>query len=135
MLPLVWTVTSLVPSAAARRCTRGGLVVAAAAIGLEYSTPGYGWLFDLVALLVALGGTVACGVSALRHRTLPRRVGWSLVSALPLAPVAGFLVFWYQPPGSTMGLLLGWSLTAILVRGHDPAADLMSTPPSGRESE
>lgn len=114
LAPFVWAVTSRVPSAAARWCTRGGLVVAAAAIGLQYSSPGYGWLFDLVALLVALGGTVACGVSALRHRALPRRVAWSLVAALPLTPPAGFLVFWYLPPGLTMGLLLSWALAAAL---------------------
>ncbi len=42
--PLVWDVTARVASRAARWSTRGGLLVATAAIALEYSTPGYGWL-------------------------------------------------------------------------------------------
>lgn len=139
LLPFVWAVTSRVPSASARRCTRGGLVVAATAIGLEYSTPGYGWLFDLAALLVALGGTVACGISALRHRALPRRFAWSLISALPLTPPAGFLVFWYQPPGLTMGLLLSWALAAALgpeaerVESDEAPAQGSRTNETGRE--
>lgn len=119
VLPFAWWVTGSVGSRVARWCTRGGLLVGAAAIGLEYSTPGYGWLFDLVALLVALGGTVAVGVSALRQRLLPRRVAWSLIAALPLTPAAGFLVFWYMPPGLTIGLLIGWALAAILM-GREP---------------
>ncbi len=119
VLPFAWWATSRVPSTAARWCTRGGLLVAATAIGLEYSSPGYGWLFDLVALLFALVGTVAVGVSALRHEMLPRRIAWSLIAALPLTPVTGFLVFWYLPPGLAMGLLIGWALAATL-SGSDP---------------
>ena len=115
VLPLAWSVTDWVDSRVAQWCARGGLLVAAAAIGLEYSTPGYGWLIDLVALLVALGGTVAVGVSGLRRRTLPRGVAWSLVAALPLTPAAGFLVFWYLPPGLTIGLLMSWALAAALI--------------------
>lgn len=114
VLPLVWSVTGHVPSAVARACTRGGLLVAAGAIGVEYSSPGYGWVLDLVALLVALAGTVAGGVSVFRHRALPRRLAWSMVAAAPLTPPAGFLVFWYLPPGLTMGLLLSWGLVAAL---------------------
>jgi hypothetical protein len=113
-LPFAWSVTSSVPSRSARWCTRIGLLVATGAIALEYSTPGYGWLIDLVALLVAIGGTVACGVSALRHRVLPHRITWSLISALPLTPAAGFLVFWYMPPALTVGLLISWALAATL---------------------
>lgn len=122
VLPFAWSVTSRVPSAAARWCTRGGLVVAAGAIALEYSTPGYGWLFDLVALLVALGGTVACGVLALRQRVLPHRITWSLISSSPLTPAAGFLVFWYLPPALTIGLLISWALAATLKREELPKA-------------
>ena len=124
VLPYVWSITSRVPSAASRWCTRGGLLVAAGAIGLEYSTPGYGWLFDLVALLVAVGGTVAVGASALRRRALPRRIAWSLIAVLPLTPAAGFLVFWYLPPGLTMGLLIGWALAATL-SGRDRHVDAL----------
>ncbi len=112
ILPLVWEVTARVASSVARWCTRGGLLVATFAIGLEYSTPGYGWLFDLAALLVAIAGTVACGVSGLRRRRLPSAISWSLMAVLPLTPVAGFLVFWYMPPGLTLGLLLSWTLAA-----------------------
>jgi hypothetical protein len=98
VLPFAWEVTGRARSSAAKRCARGGLLVATAAIALEYSTPGYGWMFDLVALLVALGGTVACGVSGLRRRTLPPRIAWPLIAAVPLTPIAGFLTFWYLPP-------------------------------------
>lgn len=112
-LPYVWSVTSRAPSAAARWCARTGLLVATGAIALEYSTPGYGWLVDMVALLVAIGGTVACGVSALRHRALPRKTAWSLIAVLPLVPAGGFLVFWYMPPALTVGLLLSWALAAL----------------------
>lgn len=118
VLPFAWSVTGRV-GPVARWCTRGGLLVASAAIGLEYSTPGYGWLFDLVALLVALGGTVAVGVSALRRHVVPRGAAWSLIAALPLTPAAGFLVFWYLPPGLTLGLLIGWALAALQV-GRQP---------------
>jgi hypothetical protein len=121
VLPFAWLVTDRVGSRVARWCTRGGLLLAAAAIGLEYSTPGYGWLFDLVALLVALGGTVAVGISALRQGALPHRVAWSLIAALPLTPAAGFLVFWYLPPGLTMGLLIGWAAAATLI-GAEPGS-------------
>ena len=114
LLPYAWSLTRHVASAAARWCTRGGLLAAAGTIALEYSSPGYGWPFDLLALLVALGGTVACGLSALRQRTLPRRLAWSLTWALPLTPVGGFLVFWYLPPGLTIGLLISWAVAATL---------------------
>lgn len=114
VLPFAWSVTSCVPSGSARWCARGGLLMATGAVALEYSTPGYGWMVDLAALLVAIGGTVAGGVSALRHGTLPRRVSWSLVAVLPLVPAAAFLVFWYMPPALTVGLLLGWALAAAL---------------------
>jgi hypothetical protein len=114
VLPFVWEVSGRVGSRAARWCARGGLVVATGCIALEYSTPGYGWLFDLAALLVALGGTLACGVSGLRRRTLPPRVAWPLIAALPLTPVAAFLVFWYMPPGLTLGLLIAYALAAAL---------------------
>lgn len=120
VLPFAWCVTSLGGSRLARWCTRGGLLIAAAATGLQYSTPGYGWLFDLVALLVALSGTVAVGISALRRRALPRPVAWSLIAALPLTPAAGFLVFWYMPPGLTIGLLIGWAVAATLI-GPEPS--------------
>src|SRR5829696_1988003 len=94
-LPFAWWVTGRSGSRLARWCTRGGMLVAGAMVGLEYSTAGYGWPYDLVALLVALGGTVAVGVSALRRRDLPRAVAWSLIAVVPLTPAAGFLVFWY----------------------------------------
>lgn len=119
VLPFAWWVTGRAGSRVARWCTRGGLLVGAAAVGLQYSTPGYGWLFDLVALSLALGGTVAVGVSALRQRMLPRPVAWSLIAALPLTPPAGLLVFWYLPPGLTIGLLIGWALAASLM-GRQP---------------
>ncbi|WP_202863506.1 hypothetical protein [Ornithinimicrobium avium] len=121
-LPFVWSVTSLVPWTLARWGTRIGLLVATAAIGLEYSTPSYGWLIDLAALLLAIGGTEACGVSALRHGVLPKPVAWSLICALPLTAVAGFLVFWYLPPALTVGLLISWALAAILVAEHSGTA-------------
>lgn len=121
VLPFAWWLTSRVPSLASRWCTRGGLLIAAAAIGLEYSTPGYGWLFDLVALLVALAGTVGCGVSAIRQRVLPRRISFALIAALPLTPAAGFLVFWYMPPALTVGLLISWALAATLSRENPEA--------------
>ncbi|PMR61011.1 hypothetical protein C1A38_11305 [Verrucosispora sp. ts21] len=111
-LPLVWTVTRHA-TAAPRRLTRYGLLAATIAIGLEYNSPGYGWVFDLVALLTALVGTVWCGVQGLRRGVLPRRVAWALVAALPLTPPAGFLTFWYLPPGLTMGILLAWAAAAI----------------------
>ena len=114
VLPFVWEVTTRVPSSAARRCTRGALLVATSAIALEYSSPGYGWLIDLAALLVAIGGTVACGISGLRKRALSPRIAWSLIAVLPLTPIAGFLTFWYLPPGLTMGLLLSWAMAAAL---------------------
>jgi hypothetical protein len=112
VLPFVWEVTGRVGSRGASWCTRGGLVVATGCIALEYSTPGYGWMFDLAALLVALGGTLACGVSGLRRRTLPPRVAWPLIAALPLTPLSGFLTFWYLPPGLAMGLLIACALAA-----------------------
>jgi hypothetical protein len=120
ILPVVWEVTGRVPSSAARSCTRGALLVATAAITLEYSTPGYGWLFDLAALLVAIAGTAGCGVSALRRRRLPSGISWSLIAVLPLTPLAGFLTFWYMPPGLTMGLLLSWALAAVFAGGRPP---------------
>lgn len=115
VLPFAWWVTGRVGSQVARWCTRGGLLAAAAIVGVEYSTAGDGWPYDLVALLVALGGTVAVGVSALRRRHLPRTAAWSLIAVLPLTPAAGFLVFWYLPPGLALGLLIGWALAAALV--------------------
>jgi hypothetical protein len=124
-LPFVWEVTGQVTSRAARWCTRGGLLLATGAIALEYSTPGYGWMVDLVALIFALGGTLACGVSGLRRRTLPRLIAWPLVAALPLTPVAGFLTFWYLPPGLAVGPLLAYALAAALGtsgRAAEPAA-------------
>ncbi len=116
VMPFVWELTRRVPAATARWCTRGGLIVATAAIALEYNTPGYGWLFDLAALLVAIAGTVSCGVSGLRSRSLPPGVGWSLIAVLVLTPAGGFLVFWYLPPGLAMGPLLSWALAAVLAR-------------------
>ncbi|MGC5031783.1 hypothetical protein [Micromonospora sp. DT229] len=121
-LPLVWTVTGLA-TAAPRRLTRYGLLAATIAIGLEYNSPGYGWVFDLAALLTALVGTVWCGLQGLRHGMLPRRVAWALVAALPLTPPAGFLTFWYLPPGLTMGLLLAWAAAAIAA-GRQPVRHL-----------
>lgn len=118
-LPFVWELTGRVDAPAARWCTRAGLLVATGAIALEYSTPGYGWLFDLAALLVALVGTLGCGVSALRRRTLPPRVAWPLVVALPLTPLTGFLTFWYLPPGLAVGLLIAYALAAALI-GSEP---------------
>ena len=112
IIPFVWEVTRRVPSRAARWSTRAGLVVATAAIALEYNSPGYGWIFDLAALLVTVFGTVACGISGLRHRTLPPRLAWTLIGALPLTPIAGFLTFWYLPPGLTIGLLLAYAVAA-----------------------
>ncbi|MFJ8201956.1 hypothetical protein [Micromonospora chalcea] len=119
-LPLVWTVTGHA-TAMPRRLTRYGLLTAGIAIGLEYSTPGYGWLFDLVALLTALVGTVWCGLQGLRRGVLSRRVAWALVAALPLTPPAGFLTFWYLPPGLTMGLLLAWAAAAVLSGSPAPS--------------
>ena len=119
-LPLVRTVTGHA-TAMPRRLTRYGLLTAGIAIGLEYSTPGYGWLFDLVALLTALVGTVWCGLQGLRRGVLPRRVAWALVAALPLTPPAGFLTFWYLPPGLTMGLLLAWAAAAVLSGSPAPS--------------
>lgn len=119
VLPFAWSVTDRVGGRVARWCVRGGLLAAGAMVGLEYSTPGYGWPYDLVALLIAVGGTVAVGVSALRQRQLPRAVAWSLMAVLPLTPAAGFLVFWYLPPGLTLGLLMGWALAAALI-GREP---------------
>ncbi|MEU2986202.1 hypothetical protein ABZ647_17550 [Micromonospora aurantiaca] len=110
-LPLVWTVTGHA-TATPRRLTRYGLLAAAIAIGLEYNSPGYGWMFDLVALLTALAGTVWCGLQGLRRGVLPRRVAWALIAALPLTPPSGFLTFWYLPPGLTMGVLLAWAAAA-----------------------
>jgi hypothetical protein len=124
VLPFAWWVTGRVGSHVARWCTRGGLLMAGAVVGWEYSSPGYGWPYDLVALLVALGGTVAVGISGLRRRHLPRAVAWSLIAVLPLTPAAGFLVFWYLPPGLTLGLLIGWALAAALIGqsvGREPA--------------
>jgi hypothetical protein len=121
VLPFVWEVTARVGSSAARWCTRGGLLVATAAIALEYSTPGYGWLFDLVALCVAIFATTACGISGLRRATLPPRMAWTLCAALPLTPLAGFLTFWYAPPSLTTGLLLTYAITAALAGG--PSTD------------
>ncbi|WP_312247087.1 hypothetical protein [Micromonospora sp. D75] len=119
-LPLVWTVTGHA-TAMPRRLTRYGLLTAGIAIGLEYSSPGYGWLFDLVALLTALVGTVWCGLQGLRRGVLSRRVAWALVAALPLTPPAGFLTFWYLPPGLTMGLLLAWAAAAVLSGSPAPS--------------
>ncbi|MEU3116624.1 hypothetical protein ABZ652_21300 [Micromonospora chalcea] len=119
-LPLVRTVTGHA-TAMPRRLTRYGLLAAGIAIGLEYSTPGYGWLFDLVALLTALVGTVWCGLQGLRRGVLPRRVAWALVAVLPLTPPAGFLTFWYLPPGLTMGLLLAWAAAAVLSGSPAPS--------------
>ena len=65
-----------------------------------------------MALLTALVGTVWCGLQGLRCGVLPRRVAWALVAALPLTPPAGFLTFWYLPPGLTMGILLAWAAAA-----------------------
>lgn len=84
-VPFAWKVTGRVHFRAARCCTRLGLLVATGAVALEYNTAGYGWLFDLAALLVTIGGTVACSISGLRRRTLPARSAWALVSALPHA--------------------------------------------------
>lgn len=120
-LPLVWAVTGHAASALPRHLTRVGLLAAAVAIGLEYNSPGWGWVFDLVALLVALVGTVWCGVQAIRRDTLPRRVAWSLVAALPLTPVGGVLTYGYLPPALTVGTLLAWAVAA-LVSGGDGAA-------------
>jgi hypothetical protein len=114
VIPFVWDVTGRVTSRAARWCTRGGLLAATAAIALEYSTPGYGWLFDLAALCIAIFATTACGISGLRQATLPRRMSWTLCAALPLTPVAGFLTFWYLPPSLTMGLLLTYAMASVL---------------------
>ncbi len=120
-VPFAWKVTGRVHSRAARWCTRLGLLAATGAVALEYNTPGYGWLFDLAALLVTIGGTVACGISGLRRRTLPARSAWALVSALPLTPIAGFLTFWYLPPGLAMGVLLAHAAAAAMA-GHGPDA-------------
>lgn len=117
VIPFVWEVTARVPSRAARWCTRAGLLAATAAIALQYSTPGYGWMFDLAALCIAVVGTTACGISGLRRATLPRRMSWTLCAALPLTPVAGFLTFWYLPPGLTMGLLLTYAMASALAGG------------------
>ncbi|MEV6690361.1 hypothetical protein AB0M35_02625 [Micromonospora sp. NPDC051196] len=116
-LPLVWVVTRRA-TAAPRRLTRYGLLAATIAIGLEYNSPGYGWVFDLVALLTALVGTVWCGLQGLRRGALPRRGAWALVAALPLTPPAGFLTFWYLPPGLTMGTLIAWAAAAIAAGRH-----------------
>ena len=118
-LPFVWQVTARVGSSAARWSTRAGLLLATAAIALEYNSPGYGWMFDLAFLLVAILGSVACGTSGLRQRSLPPSCAWALVSALPLTPIAGFLTFWYLPPGLTIGLLLAYA-TAAALAGTEP---------------
>ncbi|WP_238008497.1 hypothetical protein KZZ52_32170 [Dactylosporangium sp. AC04546] len=115
-VPLVWAVTNHAASASPRLLTRGGLLVAAAAIGIEYNSPGgYGWIFDLAALLAALIGTVWCGLQALRRGLLPRSVAWALIAALPLTPLAGFLTFWYLPPGLAMGTLLAWAIAGVTI--------------------
>jgi hypothetical protein len=114
VLPFAWWVSARTPSAAARWCTRGGLVAAALIIGVEYSTAaGHGWILDLLALLVALLGTLAVGLSGLRAG-MSRRVAWPLLAALPLTPLAGFLVFWYLPPGLAIGMLVAWAAAALL---------------------
>ncbi|MGR6320342.1 hypothetical protein Q2K19_24155 [Micromonospora soli] len=125
-LPLVWAVTSHVASALPRHLTRGGLLVATIAIGLEYNSPGYGWLFDLIALLAALVGTVWCGLQWLRRGALPRRVAWALIAALPLTPAGGFLTFWYQPPALAMGTLLTWAIAALAVGREETPQDRAS---------
>lgn len=99
-------------------CARAGLLAATGTIALEYSTPGYGWMFDLVALLFAIGGTTACGVSGLRRGGLSRRMSWALLSALPLTPVADFLTFWYLPPVLAMGLLLSCAIASAFAGGQ-----------------
>ncbi len=121
-LPLLWTVTAAVRSRVARWSTRGGLTVATVAMAVEYnSASGYGWLIDLAALAVAVVGTAVCGLSVLRGRTLPPRVGWTMLAVLPFTPVAGLLTFWYLPPGLTMGLLLSWAVVALQPPGRAPA--------------
>ena len=115
-VPFAWAVTKHAASAAPRWLIRGGLLVAAVAIGIEYNFPGgYGWLYDLAALLAALVGTVWCGVQALRRDLLPRSTAWALIAALPLTLPAGFLTFWYLPPGLAMGTLLAWALAAVTI--------------------
>lgn len=113
-LPFAWQVTGRAGSRTGCWAARGGLLVATGAIALEYSTPGYGWLFDLAALLVAVFGTLACGLAGLRRGTLPKRVAWPLVAVVPLTPLGGFLTFWYLPPGLAMGLLMSYALAAAL---------------------
>lgn len=130
-LPFVWAATGRVPATAARWSTRVGFVVAAGAIALEYSSPGYGWIVDLSALLVAIGGTLACGISVLRHGVLPRPAAWALVGVLPLTFAGGFLVLWYLPPGLTVGLLLAWAIAALLA-GAGPPAGSADPSPAGR---
>ena len=120
IIPFVWEVTRRVQSRASRVSTRAGLVTATAAIALQYNSPGYGWMFDLAALLVMIVGTAACGVSGLRRRTLPPPVAWTLIGVLPLTPVAGFLTFWYLPPGLTMGLLLAYAMASGLASSRAP---------------
>ena len=123
-LPLLWKVTAAVRSRVARWSSRGGLLVATGAMAVEYnSASGYGWLIDLAALAVAAVGTAMCGLSVLRGCTLPSRVGWAMLSVLPLTPVAGLLTFWYLPPGLAMGLLLSWAVVSLqpLCRASAPA--------------
>ena len=128
-VPLAWAVTQRAASASPRWLVRGGLIVAAVAIGIEYNFPGgYGWIYDLAALLAALVGTVWCGVQALRRDLLPRGAAWALIAALPLTVPAGFLTFWYLPPGLTMGTLLAWAIAAVTIgRGRPQPLEETST--------
>jgi hypothetical protein len=113
LLPTVWTVCGAV-SRRLRWMTAGAFGVASAAIALEYNTPErYGWVVDLVALLIALIATVAVGIVGLRRAAVPRSVAWSLVAALPLTPLGALLVLGYMPPGLAMGLLIAWAGAAI----------------------
>ena len=113
ILPVVWQVTGAV-STRARRVVVGAVSVAAVAFALEYNgAEGYGWLFDLLALFIALAGTLVTGVLGLRRHAIPASVAWALIAAVPMTPLAALLVLGYMAPAAAMGLLIAWAVASV----------------------
>ncbi|MER7003819.1 hypothetical protein ABT297_12350 [Dactylosporangium sp. NPDC000555] len=48
-------------------------------------------------------------------RPAATRAAWALIAALPLTPPAGFLTFWYLPPGLALGTLLAWAIAGVTI--------------------
>ena len=93
-----------------------------------------GWPFDLVAILVATVAATLSGISALRHRTLPRSQAFALLFALPLMLPLALLAFGYPSPSVFLGLLLAltWRATAAVrtkpSRRRAPSAEAKAFP-------